>query len=51
MFRQGEIIIIQPQRGMLNQHRGAVARSRPGRNRPGPMLGLLFGGTQARGFN
>jgi hypothetical protein len=36
MFRQDEIIIIQPQRRGLSQHPGAVARSRRGRNRPGP---------------
>jgi hypothetical protein len=37
MFRQDEIIIIQPQRGLLIQHGGAVARSRPRRNRCGPI--------------
>ena len=36
MVRQDEIIIIQPQRRGLSQHPGAVARSRRGRNRPGP---------------
>jgi hypothetical protein len=42
MFRQDEIIIIQPQRRGLSQHPGAVARSRPWRNRPSPLLGMLF---------
>jgi hypothetical protein len=27
---------------LLIQHGGAVARSRPGRNRPAPVLGSLF---------
>jgi hypothetical protein len=36
MFRQDEIIIIQPQRRGFSQHPGAVARSRRWRNRPGP---------------
>jgi hypothetical protein len=42
MFRQDEIIIIQPQRRGLSQHLGAVARSRPWRNQPAQMLGMLF---------
>jgi hypothetical protein len=42
MFGQEEIIIIQPQRRVLSQHRAAVARSRPWRNRPAPLLGMLF---------
>jgi alkylhydroperoxidase family enzyme len=46
VFRQDEIIIIQPQRRGLSQHAGAVARSRPGRNRAG-----LSGGPKLRQAN
>jgi hypothetical protein len=35
----------------VSQHPGAVARSRPWRNRQAPVQGALFSGTQARGFN